>query len=281
MISRSAPASPSHVGISGLMTPECLSREASPGPESYPDSSVPSPAGQLATSQSAPGSPGHPFTSSQSTHKGRLMQAIVTNGVGGDAVREGEVLLLYFWQDFFHDVSVRNGFRFWKQKNIWCLEMPWRTILYLQLVNIVQLLLLYKRHIITGTNYALRLCALSAVDIHDTWLTFLSEFYSFVTVEILSAPMLASGGLANVATKSRTARRVHRPRSRSSRAPSRLNISRSPSVNVFTKWTIIELIHLASCYVETLHLHCIICLSSKHTQTQTRTHCKLHFISTA
>lgn len=90
---RSAPASPSHVGISGLMTPECLSREASPGPESYPDSSVSSPAGQLATSQSAPGSPGHPYTSTpQSTHKGRLMQAIITNGVGGDTGREGVIL---------------------------------------------------------------------------------------------------------------------------------------------------------------------------------------------
>ncbi|XP_011140578.1 forkhead box protein K2 isoform X2 [Harpegnathos saltator] len=90
--SRSAPASPSHVGISGLMTPESLSREASPGPESYPDSSVPSPAGQLTTSQSAPGSPGHPYTStSQTTHKGRLMQqvTVVTNGVNSDAGREG------------------------------------------------------------------------------------------------------------------------------------------------------------------------------------------------
>ncbi|CAL1683091.1 unnamed protein product [Lasius platythorax] len=91
--SRSAPASPSHVGISGLMTPECLSREASPGPESYPDSSVSSPSGQLATSQSAPGSPGHPYTSSQSTHKGRLMQTIVTNGVSGDNGREEKYLV--------------------------------------------------------------------------------------------------------------------------------------------------------------------------------------------
>ncbi|EZA61701.1 forkhead box protein K2 isoform X3 [Ooceraea biroi] len=92
--SRSAPASPSHVGISGLMTPECLSREASPGPEPYPDSLVPSPAGQLATSQSAPGSPGHPYTStSQSAHKGRLMQAIVTNGIGSDTGREEKYLL--------------------------------------------------------------------------------------------------------------------------------------------------------------------------------------------
>lgn len=96
VISRSAPASPSHVGISGLITPECLSREASPGPESYPDSSVSSPAGQLATSQSAPGSPGHPYTSSQTTHKGRLMQTVVTNGVSSDATgREGEFLSVF------------------------------------------------------------------------------------------------------------------------------------------------------------------------------------------
>ncbi|XP_032673094.1 forkhead box protein K2 isoform X2 [Odontomachus brunneus] len=94
--SRSAPASPSHVGISGLMTPESLSREASPGPEPYPDSSVPSPAGQLTTSQSAPGSPGHPYTStSQSSHKGRLMQqvTVVTNGVNSDAGREEKYLV--------------------------------------------------------------------------------------------------------------------------------------------------------------------------------------------
>lgn len=61
---RSAPASPSHVGMSGLMTPESLSRECSPTPDQYPDSTVASPAvvGQhleLKTSQSAPGSPGH------------------------------------------------------------------------------------------------------------------------------------------------------------------------------------------------------------------------------
>ncbi|KAF7402967.1 hypothetical protein HZH66_005234 [Vespula vulgaris] len=93
--SRSAPASPSHVGISGLMTPECLSREGSPGPETYPDNSVPSPAGHL-TSQSAPGSPGHPYPpSSQQSHKGRLVQQItvVTNGVSGDAAREEKYLV--------------------------------------------------------------------------------------------------------------------------------------------------------------------------------------------
>ncbi|KAK9752519.1 FHA domain [Popillia japonica] len=46
--SRSAPASPSHVSMSGLMTPECLSREGSPAPEHM-----------LEISQSAPGSPGN------------------------------------------------------------------------------------------------------------------------------------------------------------------------------------------------------------------------------
>ncbi|XP_015111929.1 forkhead box protein K1 [Diachasma alloeum] len=93
--SRSAPASPSHVGMSGIMTPECLSREGSPGPESYPDSSVPSPAGQL-SSQSAPGSPGHPYVSpAPPTHKGRLVQqvAVVTNGVNNDTPREEKYLV--------------------------------------------------------------------------------------------------------------------------------------------------------------------------------------------
>lgn len=49
---RSAPASPSHVGMSGLMTPESLSREGSPT-----ESASDSPAGL--NSQSAPGSPRH------------------------------------------------------------------------------------------------------------------------------------------------------------------------------------------------------------------------------
>ena len=49
---RSAPASPSHVGMSGLMTPERLSREGSP----TIDTSANSPG---VTSQSAPGSPRH------------------------------------------------------------------------------------------------------------------------------------------------------------------------------------------------------------------------------
>lgn len=53
VLCRSAPASPSHVGMSGLMTPESLSREGSP----TPDSTVNSP---VISSQSAPGSPGHP-----------------------------------------------------------------------------------------------------------------------------------------------------------------------------------------------------------------------------
>jgi hypothetical protein len=62
---RSAPASPSHVGMSGLMTPESLSREGSPTPDPYPDSTMSSPVIhgthlEVKTSQSAPGSPGHP-----------------------------------------------------------------------------------------------------------------------------------------------------------------------------------------------------------------------------
>ena len=88
---RSAPASPSHVGISGIMTPESLSREGSPGPESYPDSCVPSPAGQL-SSQSAPGSPGHPYAPPPlQSHKPRLMQqtSVVTNGINNDLCRDG------------------------------------------------------------------------------------------------------------------------------------------------------------------------------------------------
>ncbi|CAH1106618.1 unnamed protein product [Psylliodes chrysocephalus] len=47
--SRSAPASPSHVSMSDIMTPECLSREGSPTMEHLVD-----------ISQSAPGSPGNP-----------------------------------------------------------------------------------------------------------------------------------------------------------------------------------------------------------------------------
>lgn len=83
------------------MTPECLSREGSPGPESYPDSSVPSPAGQL-TSQSAPGSPGHPYAPPP-PHKGRLMQQItvVTNGVNNDSAREGEI---FIFKEKFHAI---------------------------------------------------------------------------------------------------------------------------------------------------------------------------------
>ncbi|KAJ8959247.1 hypothetical protein NQ318_022510 [Aromia moschata] len=46
---RSAPASPSHVSMSDLMTPECLSREGSPTMDHMVDAS-----------QSAPGSPGNP-----------------------------------------------------------------------------------------------------------------------------------------------------------------------------------------------------------------------------
>lgn len=48
LIFRSAPASPSHLGMSGLVTPDSLSREGSPIPD-YHDQGP---------SQSAPGSPG-------------------------------------------------------------------------------------------------------------------------------------------------------------------------------------------------------------------------------
>jgi len=97
--------------------------------------------------------------------------------------------------------------------------------------------------------------------------------FLFETVEILSAPMLALGGLANAPMRNRIARQVHRLHLRSSRALSLLNINhRNLNVNVFMKWMIIELIYLASCYVE--HYIYINCLSSN-------THCKLHFILTA
>lgn len=97
------------MGISGLMTPECLSREGSPGPETYPDNSVPSPAGHL-TSQSAPGSPGHPYApSSQQSHKGRLVQQItvVTNGVSGDAAREGNPINFEYVDTLFNVFAIR------------------------------------------------------------------------------------------------------------------------------------------------------------------------------
>ncbi|PSN48407.1 hypothetical protein C0J52_12087 [Blattella germanica] len=108
--SRSAPASPSHVGMSGLMTPESLSREGSPTPDSYPDNTIASPVIhgthlEVKTSQSAPGSPGHPgvtFVTSglvgqhqqvALVSKSRLMLpaqqiTVVTNGVGGEVSRE-------------------------------------------------------------------------------------------------------------------------------------------------------------------------------------------------
>ncbi|XP_022236121.1 forkhead box protein K1-like [Limulus polyphemus] len=70
--SRSAPASPSHSGFSGLTTPDSLSREPSPVPEGMAESTSESQTGvtivtpgsyftshEIKTSQSAPGSPGH------------------------------------------------------------------------------------------------------------------------------------------------------------------------------------------------------------------------------
>ncbi|XP_076331498.1 forkhead box protein K1-like [Tachypleus tridentatus] len=69
---RSAPASPSHSGFSGLTTPDSLSREPSPVPEGMAESTSESQTGvtivtpgsyftshEIKTSQSAPGSPGH------------------------------------------------------------------------------------------------------------------------------------------------------------------------------------------------------------------------------
>ena len=74
-IPRSAPASPSHIGISGTMTPDNLSRESSPVPEgnevdhqpAMPQPMVPKLAQihhDIRYSQSAPGSP------SGKTHRG-------------------------------------------------------------------------------------------------------------------------------------------------------------------------------------------------------------------
>lgn len=74
--SRSAPASPSHIGMSGLVTPESLSREGSPVPE-YVDSATASPLNPLNTAAqydinttSAPPSPPH--------HQGATL---ITSGV--------------------------------------------------------------------------------------------------------------------------------------------------------------------------------------------------------
>ncbi|KAJ8730392.1 hypothetical protein PYW07_017430 [Mythimna separata] len=104
--SRSAPTSPSQVGVSGLVTPEELSRE--PTPELFP-SEEPEPTGRESSqqrlssnnsqstqylfpqrsgvSQSAPGSPGHGLA--YSSAGGALVMAghqitVVTNGAGGE-----------------------------------------------------------------------------------------------------------------------------------------------------------------------------------------------------
>lgn len=81
------------MGISGLMTPECLSREGSPCPESYPDNAILSPSGQL-SSQSAPGSPGHPYGLSQPIQRRLLQQvSVVTYGMNiiNEPFREGKI----------------------------------------------------------------------------------------------------------------------------------------------------------------------------------------------
>ncbi|XP_054282865.1 forkhead box protein K1 isoform X2 [Macrosteles quadrilineatus] len=103
--SRSAPASPSHLGMSGLMTPESLSREGSP----TPDSTVNSP---VITSQSAPGSPGHPGATFVTSAKPRIMQhvTLVTNG---DLPREGlgyqELLYDNVWLKSNKGVGTENA----------------------------------------------------------------------------------------------------------------------------------------------------------------------------
>ncbi|XP_046407406.1 forkhead box protein K2-like isoform X2 [Ischnura elegans] len=126
--SRSAPASPSHVGSgSGLITPESLSREPSPTPENFNDgpaanatsNNTSSPVSSInhsssnnvnvkiegKTSQSAPGSPGHSGVSTFGSGsvqvvvgKSRLMVpaqqiTVVTNGVGGEVSQEEKYMV--------------------------------------------------------------------------------------------------------------------------------------------------------------------------------------------
>ncbi|KAK4326418.1 hypothetical protein Pmani_003071 [Petrolisthes manimaculis] len=86
--SRSAPASPSHIGMSGLATPESLSREGSPVPE-YVDSATASPLNPLNTAAqydvnttSAPPSPPPPH------HQGTTLI-----GTGGVSVQNSQQLM--------------------------------------------------------------------------------------------------------------------------------------------------------------------------------------------
>lgn len=79
LYSRSAPASPSHIGMSGLVTPESLSREGSPVPE-YVDSATASPLNPLNTAAqydvnttSAPPSPPHPHQQGMHTHQTHML----------------------------------------------------------------------------------------------------------------------------------------------------------------------------------------------------------------
>ncbi|KAG5898518.1 hypothetical protein JTB14_038471 [Gonioctena quinquepunctata] len=98
--SRSAPASPSHVSMSDIMTPECLSREGSPTMEHLVD-----------ISQSAPGSPGnqslaYPGSGGMIGHQ--QMSALV----GATKAR----LLLPHHMDNIEQVSNSNGQEYREEK---------------------------------------------------------------------------------------------------------------------------------------------------------------------
>ncbi|XP_069991545.1 forkhead box protein K2 isoform X14 [Penaeus vannamei] len=90
--SRSAPASPSHIGMSGLVTPESLSREGSPVPE-YVDSATASPLNPLNTAAqydvnttSAPSSP------PQHQHQqGKYLIATAGGPSGAGSGKQGEL----------------------------------------------------------------------------------------------------------------------------------------------------------------------------------------------
>ncbi|XP_063218152.1 forkhead box protein K1 [Bacillus rossius redtenbacheri] len=95
--SRSAPASPSHVGMSGLITPESLSREGSPAPEQYveaPPATVSPPHHGVTFVSGLVGQ--HPQVAL--VGKSRIMLpaqqiTVVTNGVGGEVACEEKYLV--------------------------------------------------------------------------------------------------------------------------------------------------------------------------------------------
>lgn len=114
------------------------------------------------------------------------------------------------------------------------LEILQKNILYLRLDNIVRLLLLYRQHITIGL-----------------YLRFSCIFYQFIGInyhiiplrlaEALLVPTQASE-LQNVHMKNRIVLQVHRHRSLLSKVLNHLNINNhQQNVNVFMKWTTIEL----------------------------------------